>query len=145
MRRPKPRQPAALALIIFLLAAPPLRSYSFNDSKSPDALRVLFIGNSLTYSNDLPAIVQAMGAATLQRPLVYKTIAFPNFSLEDHWNQKEARKAIANSAWDIVVMQQGPSASTEGRALLLEYARRFADEIRRAGGRPALYIAWPFA
>jgi hypothetical protein len=43
----------------------------------------------------------------------------------------------------VVVLQQGPSASTEGRASLLEYARRFAEEIRRAGAKPALYMVWP--
>ena len=44
-----------------------------------------------------------------------------------------------------MVLQQGPSASKEGRALLLEYGRRFAEEIRRIGGRPALFSVWPLA
>lgn len=135
----------AFMVVIFLLAVPPYRGHSLDDAKSSDGLRVLFIGNSLTYSNDLPAIVQALAEATRQQPLIYKTIAFPNFSLEDHWNQKDARKAIAKGGWDVVVMQQGPSASGEGRALLLEYTGRFAEEIRRAGGRPALYMVWPAA
>jgi hypothetical protein len=43
------------------------------------------------------------------------------------------------------VLQQGPSASKEGRALLLDYSRRFADEIRLKGGKPALYSVWPSA
>lgn len=41
-----------------------------------------------------------------------------------------------------MVLQQGPSASKEGRALLLEYTRRFAEDIRRIGARPALYSVW---
>ena len=57
--------------------------------------------------------------------------------------QHPERKAIAAGEWDFVVLQQGPSASKEGRALLLEYSRRFAEEIRRAGARPALYAVWP--
>ena len=40
-------------------------------------------------------------------------------------------------------MQQGPSASVEGRALLIDYSRRFAKLIRKAGARPALYMVWP--
>jgi hypothetical protein len=43
------------------------------------------------------------------------------------------------------VLQQGPSASREGRALLLDYSRRFAEEIRKSGGKPALYSVWPSA
>lgn len=42
-------------------------------------------------------------------------------------------------------MQQGPSASNEGRALLLEYGRRFAEEIGKIGARPAFYSVWPSA
>ncbi|MEK6301466.1 MAG: hypothetical protein AABO41_12150 [Acidobacteriota bacterium] len=130
------------SIILFLLV--PLRSDSaLRYPTSTEALRVLFIGNSLTYSNDLPAIVEAFAKATGQRPLACKTVAFPDFSLEDHWNKRDALKAIMKGHWDYVVLQQGPSASNEGRALLLEYSRRFAQETRKIGGRPALYMVWP--
>jgi len=107
------------------------------------ALRVLFIGNSLTYTNDLPGIVKAFARADGQQALESRIIAFPNYSLEDHWNSKDARKEISKGRWDYVVLQQGPSASKEGRALLLDYSRRFAEEIRKMGGKPALYSVWP--
>ena len=106
-------------------------------------MRVLFLGNSLTYSNDLPGIVEALAKATNQRMFLYLSIAIPDFSLEDHWNKRDALKEIVKGQWDYVVLQQGPSASPEGRALLLEYGRRFAEEIRKRGGRPALYSVWP--
>jgi hypothetical protein len=106
-------------------------------------LRVLFIGNSLTYSNDLPSVVEALAKVGRQRRFVYKTIAFPDYSLEDHWNKNDARRAILKGNWDFVVLQQGPSASEEGRAILREYGRRFGKEIRRAGARPAFYSVWP--
>jgi hypothetical protein len=108
-----------------------------------DELRVLFIGNSFTYTNDLPAIVAALAEATGQKHCTCKSIAFPDYSLEDHWQQGEARKAIAAQRWDFVVMQQGPSALPESRSLLLEYGRRFDAEIRRAGAKPAFYMVWP--
>jgi hypothetical protein len=110
---------------------------------SPDKLRVLFIGNSLTYVNDLPAIVGALAKQTKHKKFDYKTVAFPDFSLEDHWAQGEARKAIAKGGWDIVVLQQGPSALPESRVLLREYVRKFGEEIKRAGAKPALYMVWP--
>src|SRR5688500_18603857 len=72
-------------------------------------LLVLFVGNSLTETNDLPARVAALAAAT-GRKLEYQTITFGGFSLEDHWNQGDARAALATRSWDVVVMQQGPSA-----------------------------------
>ncbi|HNG95970.1 MAG TPA: SGNH/GDSL hydrolase family protein [Acidobacteriota bacterium] len=107
------------------------------------ALRVLFIGNSLTYVNNLPAVLEAMARESGQVPLVYQTIAFPDFSLEDHWKQGDARKAISTGKWDVVVMQQGPSALPESRVLLLEYVKKFAQETRNSGAKPALYMVWP--
>lgn len=114
-----------------------------NGQERARALNVLFVGNSLTYTNDLPAMIEALAEASgVARPRC-KAIVMGGYSLEDHWNQGAAREAIAQGGWDVVVLQQGPSASTEGRRLLLEYARRFAGEIRRAGARPALYMVWP--
>jgi hypothetical protein len=106
-------------------------------------LRVLFIGNSLTFTNDLPAIVGALAEASNQGPFKYRTLAFPNFSLEDHWNQGEAKRVIADDKWDVVVLQQGPSGLEESRRLLIEHTRRFDKEIRASGGKTALLMVWP--
>ena len=137
---------ATFSLLVIPFAVGPIhRDGTPEQPVSARALRVLFIGNSLTYTNDLPSVVDAFARATGQRPFSHKTIAFPDFSLEDHWNRKESRKALAKEEWDYVVLQQGPSASQEGRAVLLEFARRFAGEIRLIRGRPALYMVWPSA
>jgi hypothetical protein len=105
-------------------------------------VRVLLIGNSLTAANDLPATVTAMGRAAGVR-IVCTTVAKPNFSLEDHWNDGEARRAIARGGWSFVVLQQGPSALPESRVLLEEYVRRFDGLIRRAGAQTAVFMVWP--
>ncbi len=107
------------------------------------SLRVLFIGNSLTYFNDLPAMLEALAKAGGQPALSWKGVLVPGASLEDQWRAGEARRAITREKWDFVVLQQGPSASPEGRAMLLGYADRFARAIRAAGGRPAIYMVWP--
>jgi hypothetical protein len=51
-------------------------------------IRILFIGNSLTARNDLPATVRALAAASVVR-IEHSAIAKPNVSLEDHWNDGE--------------------------------------------------------
>lgn len=139
---PGARWTARLALVIAI---------TFCSTGSPgkpaptNALRVLFIGNSLTYTNDLPSIIAALAEADGQPPLMSRAIAFPDFSLEDHWQEGTARKAIAQGGWNLVVLQQGPSALPESRVLLLDYTHRFAQEIRRIGATPALYMVWPSA
>ena len=111
---------------------------------SADEVRVLFIGNSLTYWNDLPAMVGRIAKENGRR-LKTKAIAFPDFALFDHAEKGDAAKEIAKGGWDLVVLQQGPSGAPENRAYLIDYAKRFAVEIRKAGGRPALYQVWPSA
>lgn len=110
----------------------------------PDAdLTILFIGNSLTYTNDLPGMVQRLLSTHGEVGTVYtEAIAYPNYGLQDHWAIGTARARIAVGGWDYVVIQQGPSA-TEGRPSLLEYSARFADEASAVGARLALYMVWP--
>ena len=107
----------------------------------PAATRVLFIGNSLTSANDLPAMVCAL-ARSAGRQATCESVARPDYGLEEHWNDRGARAAIRRG-WDVVVLQQGPSALPESRRLLVSYAKRFDAEIRNAGARPALYMVWP--
>ena len=109
-----------------------------------DGGRVLFIGNSLTAWNDLPALVAEVGRAAGDR-ITCGVVAFPNFSLEDHWEHGAARRAIARGGWDVVVLQQGPSSLIESRRVLVQQVRRFDDEIRKAGAKTAVYMVWPAA
>jgi len=106
-------------------------------------LRVLFIGNSLTYWSDIPKRVAGVAAVT-GRKAQFESVAYPSFSLEDHWHDGRALEAI-RKGWDIVVLQQGTSAHADGREQLIEYSRRFAKPIREAGAKPALYQVWPLA
>jgi hypothetical protein len=95
----------------------------------PDGdLRVLFIGNSLTEANDLPRMVVSIATAAGTRGVTVEAVDFGGASLEDHRNRGEALAAIDRGGWDVVVLQQGPSA---------------LPEIRAAGARPALYMVWP--
>ena len=106
------------------------------------SLRVLFVGNSLTATNDLPAYVKALAAAR-GRTLETKTIAPGGFSLEDHWNAGTAPAELATGNWDWVVMQQGPSALRESEENMKVWAKRVAAAARDAGTTPALLTVWP--
>lgn len=105
----------------------------------PIPARVLFIGNSLTYANDLPAMVASLSRGTISTGMV----AFPDYSLEDHWRRGDAVRAIRKGGWTHVVLQQGPSSLPESRRLLVRDATRFAREIRKTGADVVLYGVWP--
>ena len=131
-----------VGLLLVLAAAASCGSASPGPDPDPD-LRILFIGNSLTYVNDLPGVVRQLGASNAARPVTVASVAFGDYSLEDHWNRGDALAAIRQGGWDLVVMQQGPSALPESRANLIEWTGRFAGEIRKVGARPAVYMVWP--
>jgi hypothetical protein len=105
-------------------------------------LRVLFLGNSLTYSNDLPGIVQAFAKARGQEIYV-DSVTLGGANLEDLWDDGSALEAIAKGKWNVVVLQQGPSSAPDSREHLRDWTRRFDAKIREAGGRTALYMVWP--
>src|SRR5262245_26374431 len=111
-------------------------------SVPPPTTRVLFIGNSLTSVNDVPALVARLASATGQ-PFEYQALTIGGYSLQDHWDRGDAVRAIARGGWTFVVLQQGPSALPESQVLLREYTRRFAAAIREAGATPAMYMVWP--
>ena len=74
----------------------------------PPPLRVLFVGNSLTATNDLPGMVAALGKASRFRDVEVRTLAPGGWSLEDHWRLGEAPRVLASQHWDAIVLQQGP-------------------------------------
>ena len=107
-----------------------------------EPLRVLFIGNSLTAANNLPARVATLASVT-GRDLEQRAVTYAGFSLEDHWSFGSARDVLASQKWDAVIMQQGPSSLPESQVQLRTWASRFADEVRAHGARPGLLTVWP--
>lgn len=106
------------------------------------AKKILFVGNSLTYFNDLPALVKQI-AAGQGREVEVQSLTFGNYALEDHWNDGCVQVLIASGYYDFVVVQQGPSSQAEGRAILLEYGQLLKDLCQKADTQLAFYMVWP--
>lgn len=104
--------------------------------------RVLFVGNSLTYANDLPRTIADMARSVGDTALVYRTVAKANYALEDHWYDGIASR-IASEDWQVVVMQQGPSSTLANRFHLETWTRKLDSAVTANGARSALYMVWP--
>lgn len=118
-----------------------LSTIGLSAQTSPTPPRVLFLGNSLTEGNNVSALVQAM--ALLQGVhLEYVSLAPGGYALEDHWNDgHQSRLQQGNFA--VLVLQQGPSTLPESQTHLRQWTMTWADEARRFGTKPALYMVWP--
>ena len=137
-----------LARTAVLLGATPLVHACLSNAPTGatgPASGILFVGNSLTYWNDLPLLVQALFDTAGSTRYDVSMVAFPDVSLEDHWADGSARRQIERGGWQIVVLQQGPSSLPESRILLRDYVARFSESIKTIGARPALYSVWPSA
>jgi hypothetical protein len=135
------RLPFARAAVLLLLA---LAGCGSSVKPTIGDLRVLFIGNSLTYANDLPDMIVRFAESTGgSLRIEVRDLSSPNHALEDHWRNTYIADVLDNGGWDVVVLQQGPSSLPENQANLRYWAARFADRIRAQGGRPALFMVWP--
>ena len=116
---------------------------AFVDDTPP--VRILFIGNSLTSANDLPAMVKAVarGSGFDDAGFQVASVTRDGFSLRDHWDLGEARRLIERGGWTHVVLQQGPSSLPSSQEELIEYTKRFAGHIRAVRAQVVMYGVWP--
>ena len=78
-----------------MLYEPPLLRPAQTPRHCPVRLRILMIGNSLTYSNDLPGLLEQTSAAE-PTPLKVDAITFPLASLNFHWHLRTAQPPHPN-------------------------------------------------
>ena len=105
-------------------------------------INILFIGNSLTYSNDLPSLVKKE-AASNGITISTKMIAYGNYAIIDHWHDGKVQEEIGTKKYDFVVIQQGPSSQAYGREVLLEYGAKFKSLCEENQTQLAFFMVWP--
>ncbi|MCX6158620.1 MAG: T9SS type A sorting domain-containing protein [Ignavibacteriae bacterium] len=70
-----------------------------------DTTRVLFVGNSYTYANDLPSMFKNL-SSSLGR-VVYTEMSAPGgYSFEQHLTDAETQLKISKGNWNFVVLQE---------------------------------------
>ncbi|WP_339915890.1 SGNH/GDSL hydrolase family protein [Yeosuana marina] len=112
------------------------------NNSSKKEFNILFIGNSLTYTNNLPELVKKK--AELQGIKIdTKMEAFPNYAIIDHWNDGEIQKLISSNKYDFVIIQQGSSSQNNGREILIEYGEKFSDLCKLNNTKLCYFMVWP--
>ncbi|MDP6417449.1 MAG: hypothetical protein QGG54_20805, partial [Gammaproteobacteria bacterium] len=72
---------------------------STNRSRSPETLRVLFVGNGLTAANNMPAVINAMAVSGKFR-IEADMRAYNGYSLRSHAGDRRTYQAITNVTYD---------------------------------------------
>ncbi len=104
-------------------------------------MRVLFIGNSYTFCNELPEIfAQLATSAGHQVSAFHETSG--GKSLQWHWYNSQALPRIESEKWDYVILQDMSLQTVCDPALFHEYVDRFVARIKDAGAQAVLYMTW---
>lgn len=118
---------------------------------SPACTRVLFIGNSYTYVNDLPTMFATLamaGGHSVQTGMVAEGGA----TLADHAASAGTAATLASARWSVVVLQeqsQIPSVYRLRSSQMYPAARLLVLMIRQAGAEPLFFLTaahrdgWP--
>lgn len=130
----------ATALVVSSTAGPLLAQ----DKAVAKPIRVLFVGNSQIFYNDLPRMVELLAdSAPVDRPRVKAERALAGgASLASHWAKGEGegkstpRGKIAEGGWDYVVLQEIYYGKPESFA---KHVKLFVDLVRKHGGKPILF------
>lgn len=161
--RLRTRQAIFLATIAWSLAAfqasaqeataQPATALQAGDPADPArSTAVLFVGNSLTYVNNLPALLRALGDAQ-GAAISTETWAAPGGTLAERWREGHVAEALRERRFDVVVLQeQGghlsacmASAQEQRKAPCAASLRAYRDIARLArehGARTLLFQTW---
>lgn len=113
-------------------------------------LRVMLVGNSLTYTNNLPRLLQALARSQPNGPRIETTsFVAPGGSLDERWSDGHAAAALRQGKWDALVLQESsglplcmanPEKRRQPRCRASERAHKRFAELTKAGGTPVLLV-----
>lgn len=127
---------------IFLITLFFCFKFNIEAQNKSEISNILFIGNSLTYTNNLPVLVQKKAKYSGYN-INFEMVALPNYALSDHWRDGETQKLISSKKFDIVIIQQGPSSQSKGKNMLINYGNKYNELCKKHGALLAYYMVWP--
>ncbi|WP_328327431.1 hypothetical protein OHA70_00920 [Kribbella sp. NBC_00382] len=104
-------------------------------------MRILFVGNSFTARNNLPALIATL-AAERGITIDHKLISAGGASLRQHLNAGKALAELAIGNYDTVVLQEQSTLPLKNPARMHENIRDFHTAITEVGAQTALYMTW---
>jgi hypothetical protein len=155
------RAPALLTLLVGLVSASVAATQEVADAPAPDPtaieapddapVRVLLIGHSYYYFNNLPVQLAALAESAGHR-IEIESLAQPSATLTSHMSQPETWDAIAGWDADFVVLSDNSllgGRPWRGQLRVALDVEEFNDAVRRldaaisaAGARTVLFLNW---
>ena len=106
-------------------------------------MRILMLGNSYTFTNDLPAMLEQLTGAEVTA----HTRGGARLAEQRNLNTQMGAKTLAaleQETWDYVVLQEMSNAPITSREKFQNNVSALCEKIRAAGAEPVLYATWAY-
>ncbi len=103
--------------------------------------KVLFVGNSHTYVNNIPELVQKM-AATQGIQLEVSAITAGGYRLEDHVADGKVQAALKSEKFTVVILQEQSGRPVLEAAAFKASVQQLAALAKTAKTQVVLYVSW---
>ena len=111
-------------------------------------MRILFIGNSHTYFNDLPGVFRAIcrdrGRDVETDSVTKGGYTFAHFLSEKNETGRQVRARLAGPRYDYVVLQEQTVYPITAPHTFRRGAARLCELVRENGAVPVLYATWAY-
>jgi len=130
--------------LIFILVLSSCASAYNCDAQDISCTRILFIGNSYTFVNDLPNTFAKLAKAGKHK-LEVGMAAQGGLTLADHVKSTDTLNALNSQKWTYIVLQeqsQIPSVQQSRTYTMYPAARTLVKQIRDIGATPLFFLTW---
>ena len=110
----------------------------------PGPARVLFVGNSLTFSHDLPQVFAGLARAG-GHPVAVDLAVQGGQTLAGHAASPGTLQKLTGQRWDFVVLQEQsriPAVPTQRRERMVPAARLLDEKVAESGADTVLFVTW---
>jgi hypothetical protein len=126
-----------LAVKRFLLAA----LLFVTACSSPQPLRILFVGNSHTYGNDVPGLIQRIAASKNLR-LETDMLAVGGYTLRNHFSAGQVQQRLETGRFAAMVLQEQSGTQVADVSAYKDAAAKLTALAQSRGVRVYLYMGW---
>ncbi len=141
---------AAAGLFAALLAGLPAARASIQDPPAKSAkaapskdLKVLFVGNSYCYVNELPKLLGDLAKSDAKGPQIsFESVTPGGATLKQHYETTGALEKIRARGFTHVVLQSQSLEPVANPEEFQTFARKLAKEVEKSGAKVVFYQTW---
>jgi len=133
---------ACLVLLVISGCSPEDNCHGLQNSGT--LTHILFVGNSYTYVNDLPAMFTKL-ACSGRHQVQTGVAAEGGWTLAQHAASDQTRTILQQQKWDYVILQEQseiPAIQSTRAQTMYPAVRSLVARIRAAGAQPLLFLTW---